>query len=95
MSIANNSSDSTNLEHPHECLQCGTVYDADQKPPAGATIYWEPHCPECNAKISAIERTPETIRVAIDVLSHIEDAADREEWLNNIQLWARYLHGYK
>lgn len=37
----------------HRCKACGLTYDAGEcEVPEGASIYWEPRCPDCGTKIT-------------------------------------------
>lgn len=86
-------------EYLHTCKRCGHEYNYDQDPPEGATMYWEPKCPECNAKMTATEVTEDWILISLSTYRQWnwekEPEGQKEEKINEIQLWARHLHGYE
>lgn len=82
-------------EDEHTCRRCGLVYGAfDQDPPENATIYWEPHCPYCNAKLTANDVDAQWVQICLDSYRRHagDDEYDGEGHLDRIQLWARCLH---
>jgi hypothetical protein len=79
------------MKRPYYCKQCGEQYDLDQEPPEGATFYWVPHCPSCNASMTD---TP-TDSIWIDVVSSslVRDTTDYETYVDRLNAYARLYHG--
>jgi len=83
----------------HTCKRCGYEYDAEnQEPPENATIYWEPHCPVCNAKLTATEITEQILEIHFRIhdKTEFEDANEDEytweEWREKGHAMARYYY---
>lgn len=78
----------------YECKQCGFVYDtSEQVPPENATLYWVPSCPYCGKKMTSNPITEDSITIGLSTWRNDEDGELSDEWLDQIQAYARHLHG--
>lgn len=69
------------------CMRCGHQYDwRGLNPPEEASIYWEPHCPVCNAKMTGLPTDEEWLEI-------VSDPFDGEVNVERLHFHARLVHG--
>lgn len=76
----------------HFCRRCGEEYDPSEvEIPDDATFYWEPHCPVCNAGVTASTIDKILLNICGEMLDRSKGNYERN--VQRLNCYARLYHG--